>query len=116
MSSKKKIEMDAGINGLDAFFTPQEPAAQQKSPLPAKHPPKRQAPDTTKITLKVTVEVASLIDEVYGKKKLRKEVGTKYRFISDILQPYLEQERDRLLELEEQEFEAKLRQRRKSSP
>ncbi len=65
---------------------------------------------TTKITLRVPISISQLIDEVFGKKKLRQEVGTKYEFIAGILRPSLEAEKKRLLELDIQELEAKKEQ------
>ncbi len=65
---------------------------------------------TTKITLRVPESVAGLIDEVFGKKKLRGEVKNKYEFIAEILRPYLESEKKRILKLEIQELETKKQQ------
>ncbi len=65
---------------------------------------------TTKITLRIPISIAQMIDEVFGKKKLRGEVKNKYKFIAELLRPHLEAEKKRLLELDIQELEAKKQQ------
>ncbi len=69
-------------------------------------------PSYTKITLKVTDDVAHLLDQVVNRKKLRGEIKEKQELVSSILAPYLEAESERLDQLDLQDLQAKFAARK----
>ena len=83
--------------GADIFFSDEDKQDAQSS---VSAPEKKQNEPKVKITVRVPQSLARLIDEVYGRKKVLGEAATKDQIVTDILQPALEADCQRLRDAE----------------
>lgn len=80
--------------GADIFFSDEEKQSSAEAPVKKTNEPK------VKITVRLPQSLARTLDEVYGRKKVLGEAATKDQIVTDILQPALDADCQRLREAE----------------
>lgn len=109
-ASKSKHTIDAGMNGLDAFFqntstaSPEagNPKARTGEIREANTREKKASEEKTVVSLRMPGDVADLLNEVYGHKYMKDNSIQKGEMAADLLRPVLKAELIKLLK-EEQE-------------